>query len=228
MTDDLFGESASQWDNLHAQPRFRPVYPSESVVRFIARRFGGVTDAPSRPSHLLDIGCGAGRHTFMMLKAGHYVDAVDISEEGLRALRKRLKEEGHSATCTNASMTNLPFDSSTFDGAVAYGVFNYGTHQHFADAVSEAHRVLRRDGHLLCVTRSTLDQRMTLGKVVGPDTVRLDSDETNEAGILMYFLDPERVDLAFSSFRSVRVDRIDHSSGGGAFMNSDLVIEATK
>lgn len=42
---------------------------------------------------ILDLGCGSGRHTVMLTKAGFDVYAIDISKEGLKLTRKWLKEK---------------------------------------------------------------------------------------------------------------------------------------
>lgn len=225
MTPDI----VEAWDALHEVDRFRPVYPSEPVVRFVARRFGGIGKPATKRYDLLDIGCGAGRHTILMATAGHKVTAIDPSAEGLRHAMRQVASLGvANVEFKEASMTALPFKTESFDGAVAYGVFLYGDAAIFATAVEEAYRVIRSGGRLLVVTRSTSDIRFTLGDRIEPNTVVLTDNLTNEEGMTMHFLDQETIDRLFSRFSGLIVDRIDHTAEGGEIHNSDWVIEAMK
>lgn len=49
-----------QWIALHQNKRYRPKYPSETVVQFVFRNF--IRDGKTK---VLDLGCGAGRHVFL-------------------------------------------------------------------------------------------------------------------------------------------------------------------
>lgn len=53
--------SEKLWTNLHKEARYRPKYPSETVVQFVFRNF--VRDGKTK---VLGLGCGAGRHVFFM------------------------------------------------------------------------------------------------------------------------------------------------------------------
>lgn len=216
------------WDGLHADPRFRPVYPSEPVVRFVARRLGALEAPPTTPADVLDIGCGAGRHCLLAARAGHHVTATDISSEGLDHASERLAAEGLSADLRVADMRNLPFEDESFDAVISYGVFNYGSEADFRGAVGEALRVLRHGGWLLVVTRTTDDDRFHRGRRIEPRTVEVIEPDTNERSMRLHFLDRDAIDDVFADFSDVIVDRIDHTAGGGALTNSDWVIEACR
>ncbi len=60
------------WDNLHTQPRHQTRYPSEHAVRFLAH-----IDPPNQMA--LDIGCGSGRHTKLLLEHRYTVSACDAT-----------------------------------------------------------------------------------------------------------------------------------------------------
>ncbi len=99
---------------------------------------------------LLDLGCGAGRHTFMALKAGADVVAVDLSGSGLAIVKEmcvQLKRSGQSAfsgAVIQGNALSLPFDDDTFDRVIASEVL-----EHIPDdnqAIAEIQRVLRPGG----------------------------------------------------------------------------------
>lgn len=218
----------TMWDQLHTRARFRPIYPSEPVVRFVSRRLGGLETRAEKPADVLDIGCGAGRHSLLLARAGHRVTGTDISSEGLRHASARLEADGFAAALHVADMRSLPFDEASFDAVVSYGVFNYGDSRDFQAAVNEAYRVLRPGGWLLTVTRTTDDDRFRRGRPIAPRTVEVVDDATNERGMRLHFLDRSAIDEVYAHFAEVSVDRIDHTAGGGDLLNSDWVIEARR
>jgi SAM-dependent methyltransferase len=58
-------------------------------------------------SSLLDLGCGAGRHTIELAKAGYIVTGIDISETMLQEAKNRAKEESERITFINIDLLGL-------------------------------------------------------------------------------------------------------------------------
>jgi ubiquinone/menaquinone biosynthesis C-methylase UbiE len=196
-------DPASFWDLLHAQDRFRPVYPSEDVVRFLAAREHHVSNGARRA---LDIGVGGGRHTLLLARSGYEVDGVDISSEGLRRTSELLARSGLRARLSQAPMHALPFGGDTFDIALSIGVFYYGTRAQGRAAAAELHRVLKRDGEALVVVRTTRDSRRGRGEPLGGETYRLNHDETNERGTVQHFLSEADVRDCYGAFAELRFE----------------------
>ncbi len=194
-------EHASLWDALHRNPRFRPRYPNDSVVRFVR-----TLPAPLTPENgsvrALDVGCGGGRHTLLLAEAGFEVDAVDISGESLRFTRTLLAEAGYRAGLAQSSATGLPFEDDSFDVALSYGVFYYGTFEMGRASIGELFRVLKPRGRAFVVARTTDDYRYGRGAPLGARTFRCESDETNERGMVMHFLAAEDVQEELSTLPS--------------------------
>jgi hypothetical protein len=88
-------DSASHWDALHRQEWFRPVYPSEYVVRFPVGRFRDALARGERP-RALDIGFGGGRHLRLLCELGFEASGVAISREGLDHARAMLARLGYA------------------------------------------------------------------------------------------------------------------------------------
>lgn len=101
---------------------------------------------------VLDLGCGAGRHTYAALERGAHVVAVDLDAvllEDVAAMCAGMFEEGMvpngtSATFVCADATRLPFDDGAFDRVIVSEVL-----EHIPDdaaAMKEIARVLKPDG----------------------------------------------------------------------------------
>ena len=83
MESEQYHDPALHWDGLHVSQRFRPIYPSEAVVRFLLPRFReGLRDGTRLSA--LDIGVGGGRHTRLLCEMGFDTFGIDISAEGLK------------------------------------------------------------------------------------------------------------------------------------------------
>lgn len=70
--------SKELWTNLHKESRYRPKYPSETVVQYVFRNFERCGS-----EKVLDLGCGAGRHIFFMAAEGIIPYGLDYSSEGV-------------------------------------------------------------------------------------------------------------------------------------------------
>jgi SAM-dependent methyltransferase len=140
VQSERYHDPARHWDGLHASERFRPIYPSEAVVRFLMGRFRARLQDGGRLS-ALDIGVGGGRHTRLLCELGFETFGIDVSAEGLKQTEAMLARQGLHATLRRAQMTALPFESDSFDAAISYGVFYYGTAEDLRTAIEELHRV---------------------------------------------------------------------------------------
>ena len=213
-------ELAPTWDALHGQQRFRPAWPSEAVVRYAARHL-------EPGSLVLDAGAGAGRHTSFLLSEGHRTISSDLSAQGLAHARQHVDPRSPAAF-VRSPLQSLPFDAESFDGVVCHGVLMYADASAYQRGVDELLRVLRRGCWAFFSVRTTDDVRSTLGPQVEPGTVRIQSDATNEGGMLQHLLDRHDVDRVFGGFSEVVVDRLDHTAGGGEVLNSDWLVEARR
>ena len=64
------------------------VYPDDQVVRGVLRSFpNGGTGYKA-----IDLGCGAGRHTKLLLDQGFYVKAIDIDNQNIFDTKSILSE----------------------------------------------------------------------------------------------------------------------------------------
>jgi ubiquinone/menaquinone biosynthesis C-methylase UbiE len=95
-------------------------------------------------ARVLEIGCGMGLHTELMVRAGARVTAVDLSPTSVAATRRRLELKGLSGEVMEADAEQLPFDDRSFDFVWSWGVIHHSSRT--GRVVRGIARVLKRDG----------------------------------------------------------------------------------
>ena len=115
---------------------------------------------------VLDMGAGAGRHSFECYRRGARVVALDYGFDELPPVRELLwamREAGEApydalGACVNGDALHLPFPEGTFDHIICSEVF-----EHIPDdlgAMTELHRVLRPGGTLAATVPAWLPEKI--------------------------------------------------------------------
>ncbi|MEI7024965.1 class I SAM-dependent methyltransferase [Paenibacillus sp. y28] len=212
-----------RWNELHQLNTFRPRFPSESIIRFIRKHFPVPQDR-----HILDLGCGSGRHTVCLAREGFDVTGIDLSGEGLAHTRQRLAEEGLEAALVQGSILELPFGAAAFDGIISYGVLCYLVPADLTTAAQEIYRCLKPGGTAFLVVRSVHDKRYGRGEEVAPHTFRMTDNRTNEKDMVIHFMDPGRIRELFSAFTAIEIGFEEESMNSLTAFNSDYLITLIK
>lgn len=142
------------WNKKINVERFSTAWFDDIDARFVraARLFATDTQPFDRiiPFHalagkkVLEIGCGMGLHSELMVRAGAIVSAVDISPTSVEATRKRFSLKGLEIDITQTDAEILPFDDDTFDFVWSWGVIHHSAKT--AKIVREISRVVKASG----------------------------------------------------------------------------------
>jgi ubiquinone/menaquinone biosynthesis C-methylase UbiE len=101
--------------------------------------------AYGRSLKVLDAGCGPGIFMDEVLKRGHSVVGMDLSEDMVREANNVAKKYGEGrATCLQGDIGHIPFSESSFDVALCIGVLSYL--QDDRTSVAELSRVVKPGG----------------------------------------------------------------------------------
>jgi len=142
------------------------------VFRNVARRYDLMNDAMSGGMHrlwkdsfvrrvkprdgesILDMAGGTGDIAFRLARRGARVTVSDINPAMLEVGKERAAKKGiETLTWSEQNAEALTFADAVFDGyTIAFGIRNV---THRAEALAEAHRVLRRGGRFFCLEFST-------------------------------------------------------------------------
>ena len=83
------------WENAYSKGKMLNKYPFDLVVSIVFRCFGNVSNREE--IRILDLGCGAGNHSWFFSREGFSVVGIDASESAIKYLKERLESEGLSA-----------------------------------------------------------------------------------------------------------------------------------
>ncbi len=119
-------------------------YPSESVIRFVARHF---YLSPNRMDiKILDLGCGGGAHTLYLAKEGFSTYAIDGSVSALDQTKLLLEKEGYSAELKNADIALLDYPAKYFDAVIDSNTIQHNRWNDILKIYTEIKRVLKPGG----------------------------------------------------------------------------------
>ncbi|OCR96199.1 hypothetical protein CFT12S02847_04745 [Campylobacter fetus subsp. testudinum] len=221
-------QNQNEWCELHKNKRHQPKYPDAHVVRFVFKDLdkngGGV---------VLDLGCGAGRHTKLLAENGFNAYGCDYSQSGVEVAKLLIKQANLNADLKVASVGDLPYDDDKFDGIICWGVLEYSDLNGIEKASQEIYRVLKVGGKVLINVRNTEDYRYKKGEKISKFSIIIRENSKNssafeENGMQMYFFDKDEVKRVFSKFSKIKIDSLSWSRENGEFTNSDYIVVLEK
>lgn len=223
--EKLFMEG--KWDQFHVKEEFHTKYPSEHAVRFLAGQFPRNL-SQRKKMKILDLGCGAGRHTSLLAKEGFETYATDISVEAIKVTEQRLARDGLKGVCKKANMERLPYADNYFDGIISFGVIYYNDRTGVINAVSEIYRTLKEGGKAFILTTTTDDYRYAKGSEIERNTFILDINETNEGGMVLHFLERKEIAEIFNKFKDITIEKSEVTFANSEKKNSHWIIIVRK
>lgn len=134
----------------------------------------------------LDLGCGGGRHTEMLVSKGFKTYAVDVNPSMLEATRQRVAHLNteNAPTIQEGSITAIPFSDDFFDIVVTTGVLHQARSQEeYRTAIAELSRV--------CKDNAIVELNIFTNRDIDPTYTFLDEDKTvvkTKEGLLMTLL----------------------------------------
>ena len=207
-----------KWNEILKKEEYTPEEPDKTVIQLTELLKNKHT------KRVLDLGCGAGRHTVYLAKQGFETHGIDISETGLRKAKNRLEKEKLDAALIKCDMKTLPYVAHCFDTVVSLFTIYHNTKKGVKETVAEIHRILRKRGTTLLNFQSKRSHKHGKGTKIEENTF-IQEDEP-EKGIIHHFVDEDEIHELLKGFKISKIQLEEHEYKG--YLQSRWIVLATK
>ncbi|MBU7026647.1 MAG: class I SAM-dependent methyltransferase [Theionarchaea archaeon] len=189
-------------DEYATKTRWDDIYKSDRLMVEIDENMPKITELfkTHEVTKILDLGCGAGRHTIYLADHGFDVYGIDISTEGIKKAAQQLHDLNLRATLTTGSIYHtLPYDSNFFDSVISIRVLHHGRIEAIGRAIKEIERVVKPNGFIFVTVRKRTPKKFRFPfKEIAPRTyVPL---EGLEKGVVHYLFTKKILEKEFKAF----------------------------
>lgn len=216
-----------KWEEVH-KSRAWGQYPSEDVIRFIARNYYQKNRADIK---ILDLGCGQGANTWYLAREGFDVYALDGSSSAVESAKKYLKSNNLNAKIVVSDASNTMYKDDFFDCVIDSAVIYANTSNGIKAILKEVNRVLKPQGKI--ISTGLFNKQTTgygTGEFIEKNTYRnLETGSLEGLGVV-HFFDKEEIVKTWNEvgYTNIKIDNLLRSDYGGKFDVGYYILEATK
>lgn len=204
------------WEEIHAKCIWGG-YPSEHVIRFVARNFYGIQNRDS--VRILDFGCGAGAHTWYLVREGFGTYAFDGSQNAVNNTIARLKTEcveydTNHVICADG--LNLPYKNNYFHAIIDNVSIQANLYKDIYQMYRNCYQMLKSEGKLFtCVFGKETDGYGTGKEIESGTYENLTEGRLQHSGKKHFFDKEELRDLLLDcGFQDIQIDSVRYTDGG--------------
>lgn len=156
--------------------------PYNEVASFVYRYSKG-----NRDIEILEVGSGDGNNLWYLRKEGLNICGIEISQDRINNARIRLSEDNLEVEIKQGSFTEIEYEDNMFDLVIDRGAITCVSYEEAKKAISEIHRVLKKDGYFYFNPYSEQDSNLLKGSFTEDGRVKLFKNGLDKyAGINFY------------------------------------------
>ena len=159
------------WENIHAS-RSWGKYPDTEIVSLLMSNFASI-DKRSK-TKVLDLGCGSGANSMMMITESFLTYGVDFSPSAIDRLREKLETLNEGRLGQNffvANFSDLPWPDGYFDVVVDCMAIYANDFSTIEKTFLEVERVLKKGGRFISKSWSHETMKISVGLKVEQGTL---------------------------------------------------------
>lgn len=212
------------WEEIHAVQEWGK-YPSESVIRFIARNYYMKERDKVK---ILDFGCGAGSHTWYLAKEGFDTYAFDGSKSAIEKVKLRLEEEKLLADLRVSDALELDYESDFFDCVIDSAAICANLYQDILSMYKHVYDLLKSGGKIFSISFTVNTTGYGMGVEIERNTFK-DITEGSLAGrgTVHFFEQDEMKNILLDvGFKNIVIDILNFSDRGSIV--EEFLVQAEK
>lgn len=155
---------------------------------------------------VLDLGCGGGEHILLLANKNFDVYGIDISKEGIKIARKRLKAKGHKVHLKIGSIyEKLPYKNNFFNAVISLRTIHHARARKIRFLIEEIKRILKPGGLIfITVPKVNISKKPKIPiKLIEPRTYLNLGGE--EKGVTHYTYNKELLKKHFKNFKILKL-----------------------
>ncbi len=213
------------WDDVFSS-RSWGAYPSEDLIRFIARNYYNVPDR--KKIKILDMGAGTGANTLYLAREGFDTYALDGSSVAIDIIAQKMERERLATSLQVGDIANLPYEDSFFDCIVELNCLMCNDDATTAMIIKNAADKLKPGGRFFSMSPKTGSWGYGQGKKIGEHTYTDAKDGPYTNLGLARFMDKDQIPGLYAPFHDLQINLSTHTRNNGENELSFWVIDGMK
>lgn len=216
-----------EWNKVHQQRNWGK-YPSEEVIRFVARNYFNVDRENTR---ILDLGCGTCANSWFLTREGFQTFAFDGSMNALKKGAELLSSTTGNKSLFQADAATIPLADNCMDAIIDSAAISANTVAGITTILREAFRILKPAGKIFS---TGLFMRSMSGFGTGDEVENNTFRNITEGPVArigtVHFFSREEIEHLWSEagFTNLDIDHLERTDQNGKIVVSYFMATAMK
>ncbi len=204
MDKDILNQQSQHWEtNFSNKPEMfglEPSYPAKKALDIFKE---------NKLLNVIELGAGLGRDSIYLGKNSINLTALDYSENGLKILDQKIKNENLSSSISSLKFDirdNLPFEDNSIDACYSHMLYCMAfTFDELIKLNNEIKRVLKPGGVNIYTARNTDDGDYKKGIHRGEDLYEID-------GFIIHFFSEKTIQNLMNGYKNLSIEYFEEGS----------------
>lgn len=203
---------SDEWEKVHHDREWGK-YPSEPVIRFVARNY---YKQDRKNVKILDFGCGQGACTWYLAREGFDTYAFDGSLSAVQKAKQILEKNNLTAIVEVMDGANISYPDDFFDAVIDGACIGHNRIEDIRQMYSSIYKILKKGGQLFSTFFTTQTTGFGTGEYIEKNTYKgLTSGHLQGYGIVHFWEEGELKDVIQSvGFKNIQIEKLMYTDAG--------------